>query len=438
MGRPGQPALATSVIVADDEPHVVEYLQAALQMEGFDVAGTAADADGAVALADRFRPDVALLDLRMPGGGLQAAQLIGSLSPDTRIVMFTADVDSAEVIPLLRAGIDGYVVKGCTPDRLAEALRSAVRGGNDMSPDVNRIAVDELRSRIHAEEQAARRDERARSRIAELLGARSFAVVFQPIIDLTDGSTAGVEALTRFSATPARTPDVWFADADAVGLRTPLELATASMALHELPGLRDALSMAVNLSPETLLSGRSSEILTGVAVDRLVIEVTEHSPVEDYRALIAALAPWREAGARLAVDDAGGGYASFAHILSLEPDIIKLDNSITRHIHIDERRRALARALVGFADELHVSVVAEGIETAAELEVLTELGIQFGQGFHLGRPLPAAEQTQLFGALHDLRDALGHDDAVRSQADRSGRAGVLAQGRDPRRVRRGP
>lgn len=404
MDQRGQPAHAISVVVADDEPHVVEYLQTVLRIEGFDVAGTATDADGAIQLAHRLRPDIALLDLRMPGGGLQAAQLIGSLSPDTRIVMYTAEVDSAEVIPLLRAGIDGYVVKGCSPDRLSEALRSAMRGGSDMAPEVNRVAVEELRNRIHAEEQEANREARVRSRIAELLGARGFSVVFQPIVDLADGATRGVEALTRFNGKPERTPDVWFADADAVGLRVPLELAAASMALQELPRLHEDISMSINLSPATVVTGRPAEVLTGVALDRVVIEVTEHAPVTDYRALVAALAPWREAGARLAVDDAGGGYASFAHILSLEPDIIKLDNSLTHDIHRHPGRRALARALVGFAQELDVGVVAEGIEHEAELAVVTELGTHFGQGFHLGRPRPPGEQEHLFGPVHDLRD----------------------------------
>lgn len=406
---------AISVVIADDEPHVLEYLQTVLRIEGFDVAGAASDADGAVQLADRMRPDVVLLDLRMPGGGREAAQLIGSLSPDTRIVMFTSEVDTAEVLPLLRAGIDGYVIKGCTPDRLAGALRNAVRGGSDMAPEVNRIAIDELKRRIHTEEQGTLRESRVRSRIAELLGARSFTVVFQPVIDLTDGSTHCVEALTRFNGTPARTPDVWFADADAVGLRIPLELATASAALRELPRLRDGTAMAINMSPETMVSGRPAEILTGVALDRVIIEVTEHAPVSDYRELIAALAPWREAGVRLAVDDAGGGYASFAHILSLEPELIKLDNSLTHDIHIDQRRRALARALVGFAQELDVSVIAEGIETAAELEVITELGTHFAQGFHLGMPRPPEQQPHLFEPVHDLRDRPSSEEGARRE-----------------------
>ncbi len=392
------PGRAITVIVADDEPHVVEYLRTVLHLEGFDVAGAAADADGAVHLAYRLRPDVALLDLRMPGGGLSAAQLIGSLSPDTRIVIFSAEADVADVVPLLRSGIDGYVIKGCSPDRLAEAIRSVVAGGSSMAPEVNRVAIDELTTRLHHEEQEVLRANRQRDRIADVIATAGFTVVVQPVVDLADGRIHAVEALTRFTGPAARTPDVWFAEAEEVGLRTTLELAVASSALAQLPLLRADVSMMVNLSPATVISGRLVEVLTGAPLERVVIELTEHAPVSDYRALDAMLRPWRSMGVRLAVDDAGGGYASFAHILNLDADLIKLDLTLTHEIHTDPHRQALARALVGFARELGVEVIAEGVEGPAELEVLRELGTHHVQGFHLGRPRPLEEQPDLLRA----------------------------------------
>jgi EAL domain-containing protein (putative c-di-GMP-specific phosphodiesterase class I)/AmiR/NasT family two-component response regulator len=423
------------VVVADDEPHVVAYLETVLHLEGFDVAGSAGDADGVVQLAYRLRPDVALLDLHMPGGGLEAAQLIGSLSPETRILIFSAEADGADVVPLLRSGIDGYVLKGCAPDRLAEAIRSVVAGGSFMAPEVNRVAMDELTARLHHEEQDTRRTSRQRDRIADVISTAGFTVVLQPIIDLADGRTTAVEALARFTGTAARTPELWFAEAEDVGLRTTLELAVASTALGQLRLLRDEISMMVNLSPSTVLSGRLVEILTGVALERVVIELTEHAPVGDYQALDDALRPWRSMGARLAVDDAGGGYASFAHILNLNPDLIKLDTTLTVDIHTDGHRRALARALVGFARELDIGVIAEGVEGAAELEVLRELGTPFAQGFHLGRPRPLSEQpdllrTEVRGAGLDLSTEpsalidLGHLDRQRA-------AGILSPQPDP-------
>lgn len=386
---------AISVLIADDEPHVVEYLRTVLHLEGFDIAEAATTGDEAVQLADRLHPDVVLLDLHMPSGGLPAVQLLGSVAPDSRIVIFTSDPDNADVLALLRAGIDGYVLKGSPPERIAEAIRSAMAGDKFLAPTVSRTAVHALSVRLQAEQQAELRLERERSRVHDVIANHRFHVVLQPIVDLTTGATVAVEALTRFTAIPAQPPDEWFAAAERVGQLIPLELAVARAALDELPRLTEPLLMTVNVSASTAVSGRLAEVLTGVPLNRIVLELTEHTPVSDYRALNAALAPWRERGARLAVDDAGGGYSSFAHILSMSPDYIKFDISLTRDIHLDRSRQALARALVGFATELGVGVVAEGIESDAELETVTKLGTPYGQGFQLGRPKPLAEQPEL-------------------------------------------
>lgn len=398
----GPPGRAISVVVADDEPHVVEYLRTVLHLEGFDVAGTASDADGAVQMTHHLRPDVVLLDLHMPGGGISAAQLIGSLSPDTRIVIFSAEADEPDVMPLLQSGIDGYVVKGAPPDRLAEAIRAAVIGNKYLAPEVNRIALDALTTRLDAEQHETLQRQRERERITDVISHTRFVTVLQPILDLRTGRPMAVEALTRFTALPSRPPDEWLAEAERVGMRVPLELAIASVGLAELPSLPAELSLTVNISPASAVSGRLGEVLLGAPLDRIILELTEHSPVADYGALNAALAPWRAGGARLAVDDAGGGYASFAHILSMKPEFIKFDVSLTRDIHLDRPRQALARALVGFANEMDVGVIAEGVETAAQLEMIVDLGTPYAQGFHLGRPRPLGEQVELLTAPNPL------------------------------------
>lgn len=412
MATPGR---AVSIVVADDEPHVVAYLEAVLHTSGFSVTGTASDADGAVQAVHHLEPDVVLLDLHMPGGGLAAARLIGSMNPGTRIVIFSADVD--EVLPLLRSGVDGYVVKGSHPDQLVEAIRSAMTGGKYLAPAAGRVAVDELRTRLDAEEREALRHRRVRDRLATVIAEQRFSLVLQPMVQLGTGHdgppAVAVEALSRFVDPPLRPPDEWFADADEAGLRVPLELATADVALSLLPALRSDLCLAVNVGPATVLSGRLPEVLTGRPLDRVILEVTEHAAIGDYRSFAAVLAPWRAAGLRLAVDDAGGGYASFAHILSLGPDIIKLEGSITRDVHVDKRRQAMARALIGFAHEMDLLVVAEGVESADELDVLQHLGAHWAQGFHVGRPRPLSEQPELHAGVAapdrriDLADPFG-------------------------------
>ncbi len=120
----------------------------------------------------------------------------------------------------------------------------------------------------------------------------------------------------------------------------------------------------------------------------MVVEITEHEPVDDYDELARALERLRARGARIAIDDAGAGFASLRHTLQLEPDVIKLDISLTRRIDRERGKRALAKALISFAQEMGVDIVAEGIETEAELHTLLELGARYGQGFFLARPGP--------------------------------------------------
>jgi EAL domain-containing protein (putative c-di-GMP-specific phosphodiesterase class I) len=118
------------------------------------------------------------------------------------------------------------------------------------------------------------------------------------------------------------------------------------------------------------------------------LEITEHEAIDDYATLADALAPLRERGLRVAVDDVGAGYASLRHALQLAPDMVKMDISLTRDIDRDAGRRALATALISFAAETDMTIVAEGIETAGELHALRELGVKYGQGFYLARPAP--------------------------------------------------
>jgi EAL domain-containing protein (putative c-di-GMP-specific phosphodiesterase class I) len=211
-------------------------------------------------------------------------------------------------------------------------------------------------------------------------------MVFQPIYDLTTRRVAGVEALSRFDSKPTRTPDLWFRDAATVGLGIDLERRAVASALKALPMLPADAYIAVNASPDVIESGVLQPLLRDADPRRLVLEITEHVSVADYARLMEELTPLRAMGVKLAIDDAGAGYSSMRHILSVEPDLIKLDMSLTRGIDQDRKRRALASALIAFAHEIRASIVAEGVETAGELNTLCDLGVTKVQGYFLSRP----------------------------------------------------
>jgi len=126
--------------------------------------------------------------------------------------------------------------------------------------------------------------------------------------------------------------------------------------------------------------------MAGAPMPRIVLELTEHTPVPDYDALNDALAPYRRAGMRIAVDDLGAGHATLLHALRVEPDVVKLDRSLITGIGSDRRRLLLVAALVGWAEALDTAVVAEGVECPEELAALLEIGVHQAQGFLFGRP----------------------------------------------------
>jgi EAL domain-containing protein (putative c-di-GMP-specific phosphodiesterase class I) len=256
------------------------------------------------------------------------------------------------------------------------------------------LAADQIEQDI-ADEDAQRLVE---ERIATVLRSDQLRMVFQPIVDLASDRVVGFESLARFVTDPYRTPDVWFAEAGLVGRAVELESRAIRMAMDGAAELPADVYVTVNASPETIVKGALAAALHGRPLSRIVVEVTEHQAIERYEDIAEAIAPLQRDGLRIAIDDAGAGYASFRHVLNLHPHIVKLDNSITRAIDVDRSRRALAAALCGFARETGCGIVAEGVETQAELDAVRALGIGRAQGYHLGRPMNLVEAKA--SALH--------------------------------------
>jgi EAL domain-containing protein (putative c-di-GMP-specific phosphodiesterase class I) len=217
---------------------------------------------------------------------------------------------------------------------------------------------------------------------------QAVSMVFQPIVDLVTNEAVAVEALARFDITPYRSPDVWFTEAHRNGVGVELELLALTMAVAQLPMLPDDVALTVNVGPQAFMCPELRDVVLDAPARRVILELTEHTVIEDYPGLIAALRVLRRAGARIAIDDTGSGYSSLAHILKLAPDFIKLDRDLVSGIDGDPVRRALAASLVSFAAETGSQIIAEGVETEYELDVLRRLGVRHGQGYHLGRPAP--------------------------------------------------
>lgn len=258
-------------------------------------------------------------------------------------------------------------------------------------------AVQALTGRAPAGPSSRREYRIRRRRIERVLAQGGMTMVFQPVVELRTERRVGFEALARFEPEPERPPNEWFAEAWEVGLGTRLELHAATAVMEVMDDLPGDGYVSVNLSAGTVASREFRELLPELPVERLVIEMTEHTPVADYLALGEVLAELRDRGGRIAVDDAGAGYASFRHVLRLVPELIKLDMSLVRDVDHDPALRSLAAGVAMLAAQIGADVVAEGIETEGELKALRTLGVRFGQGWYrLGRPRPATDH-----AAHD-------------------------------------
>lgn len=231
-----------------------------------------------------------------------------------------------------------------------------------------------------------REREELRASILKLIERDDVQIAFQPIFALASNECLGIEALARFPALFTR-PDLTFAAAETFRLNVELERLVVSKAWSVLPLLSPTQFLALNVSPDTLVRlAHRANLREDISLAQIVVEVTEHAAVESYAAMHRELDPLRKRGLRIAVDDAGAGYASLRHVLELQPDFIKVDRSLVHGIAGDHARRVAASAFLSLALDLRSTVVAEGVERPADLAAVRELGIHAAQGFLLGKP----------------------------------------------------
>lgn len=318
------------------------------------------------------------------------------LMPDTSEIAFAASMPITQAVPIgahmsvpLRLA-DGqvYGMFCCLSPHSNKSL-------NKRDLQIMRSFADIAAEQIQKEHAANRELIAKRERITDMLANSRFSIALQPIWAFQGGKLVGFESLSRFNAAPLRTPDLWFAEAADVGLGVELELAAIRAALAAAANLPADIYVTINASADAVVHDEFIGSLTAFPLPRLVLELTEHAAVADYKLLCQHLDRLRHQGVRLAIDDAGAGHSGLKQIVSLRPDIIKLDMGLTRNVDSDPARRALASALIYYAKETGCQILAEGIETASELETLKKLGITKGQGYLLGRPVPFAAALEL-------------------------------------------
>ncbi|MDQ5873058.1 MAG: EAL domain-containing protein, partial [Acidobacteriota bacterium] len=226
--------------------------------------------------------------------------------------------------------------------------------------------------------------------LKRVLGQKQLRAAFQPLRHLSDDVVIGWEALIRGPhGTPFEAPNVLFEVARENGMEVELETLCLETIFGSLPRAVTSRRLFVNASSRLLCHPVFLDERNLAGINRshkdVVIEISEKEMV-DYSSFGGILATVRGAGLKIAIDDAGSGYSGLEAILQLKPDYIKVADSLVRHLEDDPIKREIITSLASIGRRIDATVVAEGIERAEEKDALLSLGIEYGQGYLLGRP----------------------------------------------------
>lgn len=382
------------VVVVDDVVANVDLLDRLLTKAGLGNVRGFTDPHAALEACAAEPPALVLLDLHMPGldgvGFIERLREVVGDGGFVPVIVITADVSNDARRTVLEAGANDFLTKPFDVSEVLLRVRNMLTTSR-LYTEVRRhadVLQHEVDEQIAREAVTLERRRQQLRRVDDAMAPGGMKIAYQPVVDLSSSTIVGAEALARFSGPPMRPPNLWFDEAGEVGRLADLELHAIGLALNGLGQFPDGGFITINVSPATAITAKFADLLAAYPANRIVVELTEHSRVNDYGALLDALAPFLWGGGRIAVDDAGSGYAGLTHILQLHPHVIKLDAALVTGVDGDPARRALAQSLVSFANDIGATIIAEGIETSAELATLQHLGVHWGQGYYLARPAP--------------------------------------------------
>lgn len=252
------------------------------------------------------------------------------------------------------------------------------------------------------------KDEAQRDRtdvLRQVLRERGVRPVYQPVVDLLRRRVIGFEALSRVSDRFFRNVEQMFRVAQEANATWELERLCREKAIRGLGGLPAGKLLFLNVEPDSIYdpefrSAHTQELLqeAGLTPEHVVLEMTEHSGVRDFRAFRETLEHFRSLGFRLAIDDVGSAYSGLQSIAEVQPDFIKIDMSLTRDLHRNGIKRDLIHTINRFSRSSGISLIAEGVETVEELRELHRIGVVLAQGYLFARPEhppPAAQLEQI-------------------------------------------
>lgn len=375
---------ASKVLVVDDEDALRRALCKFLSRAGHR-AIEARNGREATDMLARERFDAVVSDIAMPEmDGIQLLRAVRERDADVPVILITGAPDVSTAIAAVELGVYRYVTKPFEPADLVDLVGRAVKLGR-----VARIK----REAIEVSGQGLGSGDRAGTEAAFARALDTLWLAYQPIVRASEPRLFGYEALLRSQEPTFPHPGAVIDAAERLGRLDDLGRRIRDRAAAPIAARSDQALLFVNLHPRDLVDDSllSPDAPLSKIADRVVLEITERSSLSDVKDLAPRLATLRSMGFRLAVDDLGAGYAGLTSFAQLEPEIVKLDMSLVRDVHVSETKRKVIRSMASLCREMGMLVVAEGVENAQERNVLVDLGCDLLQGYLFakpGRPFP--------------------------------------------------
>lgn len=376
------------VAVADDEETVVEVLRALIGSDpSLRFVGAAHNAEDAIEMTVRERPDVILLDVRMPGGGgLRATREITKRCAPTKVVALSAHEDSDTVIGMISAGASAYVPKGDSTDKILRTIHRTI--------DANYMLTEQQPHLTLVSPMLPRRTQQSTA-VAKAILDGAITAEFEPIAEIATGRVVGIDARPRVATLPHRSYDNWLADAEAADLLLDMEMAAFRASFSALPMIPDDLFLEFEVTQSTATESRFRRAIRRPFAPRIVLGFSPLAAT-DAATLDAAdpggiLATLRGRGVRIASRDAGPGVASLRHLSVLSPELVRLDETLVRTLGQSFSSHSIVAAVAACASDVGARVIAPGVASREQLHELRNLGIELVQGPIVGEPISLSE-----------------------------------------------
>lgn len=370
------------VLVVDDDPMVAVSVTQLLQREGYEVVSHDGP-ESALRYLSAHSVDAVLSDVSMPGmTGIEMLESLRQHTWDIPVIMMTGRPRVEDTIRAMELGAFRYLSKPLDRANLIKVMAEAVRW--------SRLFRLEHRSDVGVE----------RAALDESLGRalNGMAIAYQPIVSVHTRKLVAYEALMRSKEATLPSPPAVLAAAEKLGRLHELGRSVRKLVAEQIRRAVPAEhAFFVNLHAADLADPLLYEEHADLAphAEHIVLEITERASLETISDVESRLASLRERGFRIAVDDLGSGYAGLNYFARISPDIVKIDMGLIRNVDQHAVRQRVVASMCTLASDLGILAVAEGIETEAELQCVTELGANLVQGYLTGKPAPYPERARV-------------------------------------------